>query len=314
MGIPRLNRLLRNKVSDRSIRLAPLNHLRGTRIVVDSSIYLYKYLAEGCLVENLYTLAMKLRSFRIAAVFVFDGKPPEEKREEIIRRFERKSKCEEQYDALRSRFEAADPGPDKHRMKFELEKLKRQFVRLSTADISLAKELLISCGHQVADAPGESDAMCARMVQLGIADACLSEDTDMFPFGCPVVLRNLSLADSTVLIFDLKSILIDLGLSFNEFQEVCVTSGCDYNLTSSRSISDTIRLMKDYKARDVKCSFLDWVSASAQNVSDSQVARRALALFDTSDVVVPETVVSLRDVDVPRLTDVLENNGFLFAD
>ena len=314
MGIPRLNRLLRNKVSERSIRLTPLNHLRGRRIVVDSSIYLYKYLAEGCLVENLYTLAMKLRSFRIAAVFVFDGKPPEEKQEVIVRRFERKSKCQEQYDALRRQYESAPPGPEKHRMKFELEKLKRQFVRLSAADISLAKDLIVACGHQVADAPGESDAICARMVQLGIVDACLSEDTDMFPFGCPMVLRNLSLADSTVLIYDLNSILHDLGLSFNEFQEVCVTSGCDYNLASSRSIGEAMRLMKDYKACGVESPFLDWLSASAQNVTDLQVTRRALALFDTSDVGVPEITVGLRDVDVPRLTAVLENNGFLFAD
>ena len=314
MGIPRLNRLLRNKVSERSIRLTPLNYLRGRRIVVDSSIYLYKYLAEGCFVENLYTLAMKLRSFRIAAVFVFDGKPPEEKQEEIVRRFERKSKCQEQYDVMLSKYEAAHPGPEKHRMKFELEKLKRQFVRLSPADISLAKDLLVSCGHQVADAPGESDAMCARMVQLGIADACLSEDTDMFPFGCPVVLRNLSLADSTVLIYDLSFILRDLGLSFSEFKEVCVTSGCDYNVASSRCIGETMRLMKDYKASGAKCSFLDWLSASAKQATDLQAARRALALFDTSSVGVPETVVRLRDVDGPRLTSVLEENGFLFAD
>jgi flap endonuclease-1 len=257
---------------------------------------------------------MKLRSFRIAAVFVFDGKPPEEKQEEIVRRFERKSKCHDQYDALRSKYESSPPGPEKHRMKYELEKLKRQFVRLSPADISLAKDLLVSCGHQVADAPGESDAMCARMVQVGAADACLSEDTDMFPFGCPLVLRNLSLADSTVLIYDLNSILNDLGLSFNEFKEVCVTSGCDYNLTGSRGIGETMRLMKDYKAREVKCSFLDWLSASARHDSDLQMARRALALFDTSNVGVPETVVGLRDVDGPRLTSVLAENGFLFAD
>lgn len=314
MGIPRLNRLLRNRVSERSIRLIPLNCLRGMKIVVDSSIYLYKYLAEGCLVENLYTLAMKLRSFRIAAVFVFDGKPPEEKQEEIVRRYERKSKCQEQYDALRRRYESVPPGPDKHKMKFELEKLKRQFVRLSPADISLAKELLVSCGFQVADAPGEADAMCSRMVQLGIADACLSEDTDMFPFGCPLVLRNLSLGDSTVLIYDLNSILCDLGLSFAEFKEVCVTSGCDYNLTSSRSISDIMRLMKDYKSRRIECSFLEWLASSGHIGADLQVTRRALSLFDTSNVKVPEGAVGLQDIDVARLTVVLENNGFLFAD
>ena len=314
MGIPRLNRFLRNRCSSGSIRTVSLNDLRGQRVVIDSSIYLYKYLAEGCYVENLYTLATKLRSFRISALFVFDGKPPEEKQDEILRRYERKSRCYAQYVDALAEYNALDPGPAKHRMKFELEKLRRQFVRLSPEDISLARDLICSYGFQTFDAVGEADSVCARLVQIGAADACLSEDTDLFPFGCPVVLRHLSLADSTVLRYDLDSILRDLGMSLQQFREVCVASGCDYDSSSGRSINESVRLFGSLLKSGSEQSFLDWLTSSTGYISDPKATNRALSLFGAEDMPLPSLEIKLSSVDVTGLRSLLENNGFLFTD
>ena len=206
------------------------------------------------------------------------------------------------------------PCPAKHKMKFELEKLKRQFVRLSPEDLQLAKELVVAYGFQIHDAVGEADAVCARLVRSGAADACLSEDTDLFPLGCPVVLRHLSLSDSTVLRYDLSGILEDLGMSFEEFRDVCVASGCDYNNSSNRSIPDTIRWFEVFRKSGHSSSFLDWLTSSTEYVSDPEATNRSLDLFRSCDVCLPDLNVALGRVSPRHLRTILEMNGFLFAD
>ena len=44
------------------------------------------------------------------------------------------------------------------------------------------------------ESEGESDYVCAKMVKQKIAFACMSEDMDMFVYGCPKVLRYLEFA------------------------------------------------------------------------------------------------------------------------
>ena len=67
--------------------------------------------------------------------------------------------------------------------------------------------------------------------------ACLSEDMDMFVYGCPRVLRYLSLMNRTVVLYNTQGILEILDISQKELREVCVLSGTDYN-------SNTLNLYK----------------------------------------------------------------------
>ena len=48
-------------------------------------------------------------------------------------------------------------------------------------------------------------------------DACLSDDTDMFVYGCPKVLRNINLSNHTVVLYNRNIILKELDLSLNDF-------------------------------------------------------------------------------------------------
>ena len=80
MGIQYLNRYLLDHCSKTSIQKINFSGLSGKTIVVDASIYLYKYVGEDALIENIYLLVSILLYYNIIPVFVFDGKPPEEKR------------------------------------------------------------------------------------------------------------------------------------------------------------------------------------------------------------------------------------------
>lgn len=79
MGIYQLNRYLKSKCRN-SIREINLSELRGKVIVIDASIYLYKYAGEQRLIEGMYQLISTLLYYNITPVFIFDGVPPAEKK------------------------------------------------------------------------------------------------------------------------------------------------------------------------------------------------------------------------------------------
>ena len=81
MGIPYLNQYIQEHCKT-SVKEVSLNELRGKKIVIDTSIYLYLYLSKGNtddMIEGFYILITKLRQFNIIPIFIFDGKPPPEK-------------------------------------------------------------------------------------------------------------------------------------------------------------------------------------------------------------------------------------------
>ena len=64
-----------------------------------------------------------------------------------------------------------------------------------------------SCGISYIEADGEADKWCAKLVLSGKAYACISEDMDMFAYGCPFVLRYVSLCKHNAILYDLEGIL-----------------------------------------------------------------------------------------------------------
>ena len=65
---------------------------------------------------------------------------------------------------------------------------------------------------------GESDPLCVELVKTNRAFACLSDDMDMFAYGCPKVLRYLSLINESVIEYNHENILLDLHMNDEEFQ------------------------------------------------------------------------------------------------
>jgi 5'-3' exonuclease len=99
MGIKHLNRFLRDEAQS-SINFILLEELSGKKLAVDISIYMYKYASEGCLLENMYLMLSTFRYYNIELVFIFDGKPPPEKKELLQKRKEDKQDAENEYKIL----------------------------------------------------------------------------------------------------------------------------------------------------------------------------------------------------------------------
>lgn len=235
MGIRNLNRFIQHRCPEASSRV----HLRdfsGKRIAVDTSIYMYRYSGEGALLENMYLMASVFRYYNIHAVFVFDGPPPPQKTDIIEIRKKKKDEAQKQYDTLMKMKKEKKDASGCEITTIELDdieetmrELKKQFVRLRDCDVTCVKELLVSFGFATIDAEGEADALCAKLSIRKRVDACMSDDTDMFVYGCPVVLRNVSLLNHSVVRYDTAQILKTLSLTQQEFKMMCVISGTDYS-------------------------------------------------------------------------------------
>ena len=89
MGIKNLNRFLRVNCPQ-NIRQISLWDLRGKTIVIDASIYMYRFQTDNSLIEGIYQMVALLEHCKIKPIFVFDGPPPPEKAR--LKREKKKSK------------------------------------------------------------------------------------------------------------------------------------------------------------------------------------------------------------------------------
>uniref|UniRef100_A0A3P8WIY9 Zgc:110269 n=1 Tax=Cynoglossus semilaevis TaxID=244447 RepID=A0A3P8WIY9_CYNSE len=85
------------------------------------------------------------------------------------------------------------------------------------------------CFIQVKSAPGDAEALCAKLVMDRIVDAAASEDMDTLPFGASTLIRQLKAKkDSDVVEYSLPKVLEKLQITHKEFVDLCILLGCDY--------------------------------------------------------------------------------------
>lgn len=216
MGIKYLNSYLKKTCND-VLPKVTFWELRGKRVAIDASIYMYRFAAQDELIEGMYQLTMLLLDHMITPIYVFDGPPPPEKAELIKRRRQERLRAKIKLDKIKNTNNAKN-----------LRLYKRQSTCLRRRDVDSVKEMLTLCGLSWYQASGEADQVCAWLVKTNKVWACMSEDMDMLVYGCERVLRYLSVLHKTVVLYSLPDILSTLGMPFKDFQRICVLSGTDY--------------------------------------------------------------------------------------
>ena len=312
MGIKYLNRFLQENCKE-SIRKVNLYELSGKKVVIDTSIYMYRYLGEEALLENIYLMINILRLNNIIPLFVFDGKPPKEKENLLKERKENKKKAEEKYNELQNQLLDGQNA----KIEEQMNQLKKEFIRLHHTDIKDVKLLIQSLGVSYIEAPGEADKLCAKLVNKNLVYACLSEDMDMFVYGCKRVLRYLSLLNKTAIMYEMKDILIELDMNFNDFKNICIISGTDYNIHNNNDLTNTLKYFKKYrKSKEKKNNFLSWLEENTDYINGLEV-REISKLFNIDDV--PELTNCLKTkiinspINISNLKTILEKEDFIFV-
>lgn len=153
-------------------------------------------------------------------VYVFDGKPPDLKGGELLKRAERR---EEAQKALDKATEAGDQA--------DMEKFNRRLVKVSKEHNKEAKELLALMGVPYVESTSEAEAQCAALVNAGKVFGVATEDMDALTFGSKILLRHMTFSEARkmpVQEIHYEKVLKGLELDENSFIDLCILMGCDY--------------------------------------------------------------------------------------
>jgi len=223
-----------------------LEDISGWTLAIDAYNTLYQFLAiirgmdgghlkdsQGRVtshISGLFYRNINLLELGMRLVYVFDGKPPELKTEEIRRRSEQRRAAKDQY--LRA-LQAGDMTQA------------RKFAEASTVlrkdMVSDSKGLLDAMGIPWVDAPSEGEAQASRMAIEGTVKAVGSQDHDSLVFGAPVLVRNVTvsgkrrLPSKGIVInvqperITLSSVLAATGLTREQLVDFAILLGTDFN-------------------------------------------------------------------------------------
>lgn len=229
MGIKGLFKVITENTSN-CILEKDIRYYRGKIIAIDANLLLYKFViairkSGSDLVDNngkstshLYAIfikTIKFLEFGIKPVYVFDGKPPKLKRNVLRNR--------------RKIREIAKKNLEKTNNEKEKIRNFKKSVEISRYQISECKKLLDVLKIPYIDSPGEADAQCAILAKSGKVWGVCTEDMDILTFGSPRILRNFSSSKSRKVIeLDLNRIQSSLGITYDQFIDLCILLGCDY--------------------------------------------------------------------------------------
>lgn len=235
MGIKGLTQLIK-KNSPTSIEHIGLYTMKGKRVAIDTSIFLYKSLMnvrskgdylrskDGKVVshiQGLYHKTNQYLTFGITPIYIFDGKPPKEKGDCISKRQKKASECKEKL-AL-----ATDATLEKEKVALE-----KGSIRIKKEYIDDLKRLFDLMGVSYIHADGEAEAYASELCRLGFVDGVVTEDMDTLSYGCPQLIRGC--IDKSIkrpevcTTFNFERILIDFKMTHDEFIDMCIMCGCDY--------------------------------------------------------------------------------------
>ena len=321
MGIRYLNKYIVEHCKE-SIKPINMEELYGKTIVVDISIYLYKYLMSNSLVENMYIMLSLFDCYNITPIFIFDGKPPQEKRELLDQRYQDKIRAEKQCKDLYEKMEETSDASERAALQETMEALKKKCVFLKKADINKVKYLIESYGYSYHVANGEADELCAQFVRTKRAWACMSEDMDMFVYGVSRVLRNFNLIENSIVLYDTQLILKSIGITTQDFIELCIMTGSDYTKENTTDIYTLFTVYQIYlKSTDSKnLSFRKWLKSNTTShsikVMNDDTFNEVRNLFvrenDANSQLIKTSMVKRKSPNLKNIQNILEEDGFVY--
>ncbi|KAK4282670.1 hypothetical protein QN277_014017 [Acacia crassicarpa] len=318
MGIKGLTKLLADN-APKSMKEHKFESYFGRKIAIDASMSIYQFLIVvgrsgtemltneagevTSHLQGLFSRTIRLLEAGIKPVYVFDGKPPELKRQELAKRFSKRA------DAGDDLSEAKETGT-----KEDIEKFSKRTVKVTKQHNEDCKRLLRLMGVPVVEAPSEAEAQCAALCKSGKVYAVASEDMDSLTFGASKFLRHLMDPSSKkipVMEFDVAKILEELNLTMDQFIDLCILSGCDY-CDSIRGIGGmtALKLIRQHGSIE---TILENINKERYQIPDDWPYKEARQLFKEPLVLTEEEQLDLKwtapDED-GLITFLVNENGF----
>ncbi|KAK6805168.1 hypothetical protein RDI58_002953 [Solanum bulbocastanum] len=282
MGIKGLMKLLADNAPS-GMKEQKFESYFGRKIAIDASMSIYQFLIvvgrsgtemltneAGETTSHLvgmFSRTIRLLEAGIKPVYVFDGKPPDLKKQELAKRYSRRE------DATDDLAKATESGN-----KEDIEKFSKRTVKVTPQHNDDCKKLLRLMGVPTVE-----------------VYAVASEDMDSLTFGAPKFLRHLMDPSSKkipVMEFDISKVLEGLELSMDQFIDLCILCGCDY-CDSIRGIGPqtALKLVRQHGSME---SVLENINKERYQIPDDWPYEEARRLFKEPLVVTDDEQTELK--------------------
>lgn len=322
MGIKNLNTLLKRYSSDSQFQLS-INDLAGKRLAIDGHNFMYVMMsgARKIVIDRTHVginepnqadisrewiikcinKALQFMQNQITPVFVLDGKHPIEKSETQSKRHAKRAASKIKIDGLYAAIRAGQPVDTLHQLVGELTKELINHVFVTKEDTSLFKMVMDSIGIPCLESNGEGEKLCSMLVIDGLAAASYSNDVDNLAFGCPLVLSSYDERKRNFSAVRLDKVLAGLNLSYEEFVDLCIMSGCDYN-TNIPSIASirSYDLIKKYQSIDKLPNTVLPSTVSSFECLNHQICRRLFSYESWAQMIVTNEPISTSMLNVDK--------------
>jgi 5'-3' exonuclease len=248
------------------------------KVAIDISLYMHKFKAVcgDRWLSAFINLISSLRRNEIHCVFIFDGPAPPEKSGEQAKRRDSREKLDNQlyeleeavdeynktgivksclvdiYKKRRSPKRLLVKNSEKVDMVWiekKIEQRRNQLYSISSEDFETEKQLFNILKVPYYTAPGEAEKMCTAICIAGFVSAVLSEDTDVMAYGSPVFLTKIDTGADTCVRITNCQVLKGLELSKEQFLDLCIMCGTDYNPNIPKIGSKTAyKLIAEHKS------------------------------------------------------------------
>jgi 5'-3' exonuclease len=228
------------------IETVSLSYFYGKTIVIDLMFYLHRYVYRGVYdddyLHEFVNLSHKMDYFGINYIYLFDGKPLEDKHDTIETRKQVKQEFEKQIEKIKN-YDSHTEEDIK-----QIINLTRKTRNITPIHIKRVKCLFDKLGIQyIHNKAVEADPIVKFLVDCEFADACLTGDMDLLAYGCNNIMFDLDYSNNTVILINLERLLNSLQIDYKQFVQICVLSGTDYNSPLEHSnFSNNIKLIKQY--------------------------------------------------------------------
>lgn len=264
MGIKNLKKFLR---SCDLVKKIHISQFRSKKIAVDTSVVIHQlwYITVNDSIKSIdlrnyepsenYLLDRFISNFLrfihnftknfIFPVFVLDGVPPVEKNNVVMSRKEVRRQQREKF--LKAKEQTNN------------EDLKRIYLQSKPPPWYIVhnsiKFVLEAFGIPFIEALNEAEQVCSLLAIEKKVDAVYSEDTDNLVFGCPVLISKLYGGYMEIIL--LNEVLNYFEISFEQFKNFCILSGCDYNKNIPKvGIKTSMKYIKNYPKTEELLEFL----------------------------------------------------------
>jgi len=234
------------KLVKSGVSRVPLSKFRGQRVAFDWANIAYRFLSRSKSLEQFINefinLIHKFAREGIEILFVFDGKPRDEKIPTIEHRKAARYKILAKIGEIIENI--SDPEKDIETIMHLAKRIKT----IKLAHMNACKELFDALGiHYIHLEHIEADCIFKLLLENNFADVCFSGDMDILAFGCKRIIQDLDFKEDTVVEIDYEILITHLGVSPQQLLMAFILSGTDWNNGLKRSnFPKNLELIKKY--------------------------------------------------------------------